>query len=569
LGTASVRTNAINWDDLGYVLHDLEDLDAPFTTQEIEAVIHDMPSEKAPGPDGFIGCFYKKCWPIIKEDLIQALMFFYNNQTAKLSLINTAHIVLLPKKQDAASLSDYRPISLINSAVKIITKLLANRLAPHLNDLVSTAQNAFIKKRCIHDNFIYAQRVVQLLHKKRKPALFIKLDISKAFDSINWSFLLEVLGKLGFSTKWRDWIAALFGTATSRVLINGQPTEMIRHGRGLRQGDPLSPMLFILAIDPLQRIIQVAADKGILSPVLPKAATLRCSLYADDAAVFAAPTSLDIEHLHRILNFFGECSGLKINMSKTEIYPIRLPSETVMQLLPNFPGKVCNFPGKYLGLPLHVRRLRKIDVQPLLEKIGARIPGWKGRFLTTAGRETLVKTVLSAQPIYHMTAFPELKWLIRKIDRIRRSFLWRGETPDKVYGGHSLVNWPTTCLPKVKGGLGILDLERFARALRLRWLWFQWRHKERAWAKMEIPCDSKDRDLFAASTLVTIGDGNTASFWNSSWAQGKAPKNIAPTLFKKAKRKKITVQKALQGNKWISHISPITSEVEIQEYVRL
>ena len=173
-----------------------------------------------------------------------------------------------------------------------------------LNDLVSTAQNVFIKKRCIHDNFIYEQRVIQLLHKKRKSALFIKLDISKDFDSINWSFLLEVLGKLGFNTKWKDWITTLFGTATSRVLINGQPTGMMRHGRGLRQGDPLSPMLFILAIDPLQRIIQVAVDKGILSPVLPKAATtLRCSLYADDAAVFAAPTSLDIEHLHRILIF--------------------------------------------------------------------------------------------------------------------------------------------------------------------------------------------------------------------------------------------------------------------------
>jgi hypothetical protein len=178
------------------------------------------------------------------------------------------------------------------------------------------------------------------------------------------------------------------------------------------------------------------------------------SLYADDAAIFATPTNLEIEHLHRILNFFGGCSGLRTNISKTEIYPIRLANDTVTQLLQNFPGKVCNFLGKYLGLPLHVRRLRRIDVQPLLDKIGARIPGWKGRFLTTAGRETLVKTVLLAQPIYHMTVFLELKWLIRRIDRIRRSFLWRGETPDKVYGGHSLVNWPTSRLPKVKGGSG-------------------------------------------------------------------------------------------------------------------
>jgi hypothetical protein len=119
----------------------------------------------------------------------------------------------------------------------------------------------------------------------------------------------------------------------------------------------------------------------------------------------------------------------------------------------------------------------------------------------------------------------------------------------------------------VKGGLGILDLERFARALRLRWLWFQWRQKERAWNKLELPCDSRDKELFAASTIVTIGDGKFAKFWTSSWAQGQTLQNIAPTLFRKAKRKNITVQKALQDNKWIGHISPVVSAVELHEYV--
>jgi hypothetical protein len=177
-----------------------------------------------------------------------------------------------------------------------------------------------------------------------------------------------------------------------------------------------------------------------------------------------------------------------------------------------FLGKISKFPEKYLGLPLHIRKLRRIDIQPLIDKIGVRLPGWKGRLLYTAGRETMVKTVLSSQPIYHMTAFPEQKWLIRKIDRIRRSFLWRGETPDKVYGGHSLVNWPTVCHPKIKGGLGVLDLERFARALRLRWLWFKWNHKERAWLGLELPCDKRDCELFAASTVVSVGDRRTARF---------------------------------------------------------
>jgi hypothetical protein len=105
-----------------------------------------------------------------------------------------------------------------------------------------------------------------------------------------------------------------------------------------------------------------------------------------------------------------------------------------------------------LGLPLHIRKLRKVDLQPLIDKIGARLPGWQGKMLSTAGRETLVKIVLTSQSIYHLTAFPAQKWLLKRIDKIRKSFLWRGEAPENVKGGHPLINWPTTCLPKEKGG---------------------------------------------------------------------------------------------------------------------
>jgi len=140
--------------------------------------------------------------------------------------------------------------------------------------------------------------------------------------------------------------------------------------------------------------------------VLPKAVTLWCSLYADDAAIFASPNNLENDHLHKILNFFGDCSRLRTNISKTEIYPIRMENNAVTHLR-NITG--TNFPSKYLGL-LHVRKLQRIDVQPLLDKIGARLPGWKWRLLSPAGRrETLVRMVLSSQPIYHITAFPERK----------------------------------------------------------------------------------------------------------------------------------------------------------------
>jgi hypothetical protein len=154
-------------------------------------------------------------------------------------------------------MGDYRPISLIHNLSKIWSKLLANRLAPFLPDLVSNCQSAFVKKRSIHDNFLYIQNLIKELHSKKTPGLFLKLDISKAFDSVGWAYLIDVLKALGFGQKWRNWVCLSLASATSRVLLNGDPGNPIWHARGLRQGVPLSPMLFILAIDPLQGILSL------------------------------------------------------------------------------------------------------------------------------------------------------------------------------------------------------------------------------------------------------------------------------------------------------------------------
>jgi hypothetical protein len=189
---------------LGYPPHDLTELEEPFNEAEIKKTVLHMPSEKASGPDGFLGLFYKKCWPIIGSDLTEVLKAFHSLKTRKLELINEANIVLLPKKDGATNVSEFRPISLISSMAKIITKILADRLAPRLNELISGCQNAFIKKRCIHDNFVYVQSVTRALHKANRSSLFIKLDISKAFDSVSWVFLIEVMETLGFGQKWRN-----------------------------------------------------------------------------------------------------------------------------------------------------------------------------------------------------------------------------------------------------------------------------------------------------------------------------------------------------------------------------
>lgn len=257
-GTYKSRSCSLNFQNLKWEPRELHQLDEPFTEEEIKQAIFSTPKEKAPGPDGFIGLFYTSCWQIIKDDLMQALNHFYSLNQQELHLLNQAYIILLPKKDDPIFVSDYRPISLTHSFAKIVSKILANRLAPELPHIISINQSAFIKRRSIHDNFIYVQELIRELHRKKSMALFVKLDISKAFDSVNWPYLLEIMEYLGFGYRWRNWISSLWCTSSSCCLLNGQPGRRILHMRGVWQGDPLSPLLFLLVIEPLHMLFKVA-----------------------------------------------------------------------------------------------------------------------------------------------------------------------------------------------------------------------------------------------------------------------------------------------------------------------
>ena len=158
IGSHNSREVTLDWGQLHLPSFDLQHLEEVFSEDELKVIVQDIAAEKAPGPDGYIGAFYKSSWTVIKEDVLQAVNYFYSRHDQHFNLLNNAHIVLLPKKTDASCVGDYRPISLSHSVTKLISKLLAVRLSSDLNRMVSHAQSAFIKKRSIHDNFfVYAE----------------------------------------------------------------------------------------------------------------------------------------------------------------------------------------------------------------------------------------------------------------------------------------------------------------------------------------------------------------------------------------------------------------------------
>ena len=201
-GSAPSEGRTLNFETLGFHHLNLDDQDLHFSAEEVWTAIKALPSDRAPGPDGFTGAFYKASWPVIRDELMEAVHAFELGNTRNMNRLNNALIVLLPKKVGANCPSDFRPITMIHSFAKLISKLLSLRLAPRLDEMVSSNQNAFIRSRSIHDNYKYVQRAAVLIRRKKIPMLLLKLDISKAFDTLSWPFLLEVLQAHGFSDKW-------------------------------------------------------------------------------------------------------------------------------------------------------------------------------------------------------------------------------------------------------------------------------------------------------------------------------------------------------------------------------
>ena len=263
------RLGCTEFTDMAYDLtslltqHDLDHLDLDFSQEEIDLVIKSLPNSHAPGPDGFNGFFINKSWNIIKNDFIRLIRDF-SNFNIDLRCINSSIIALVPKKSIPESVDDFRPISLLNYSLNCITKLLSTRLQSVILQLVHQNQYGFIKGRTIQDCLVWAFQFLHIYHKSKKEIIILKIEFAKAFDKLEHQVILQILRSKGFSEKWIGWINNLLSTASSSVLLNTIPGKSFNCLRGVRQGDPLSPLLFVLAADLCQSIINKAWQAGVL-----------------------------------------------------------------------------------------------------------------------------------------------------------------------------------------------------------------------------------------------------------------------------------------------------------------
>jgi hypothetical protein len=315
--------------------------------------------------------------------------------------------------------------------------VLASRLGTVVDSIISKCQSAFIKGRSLADGVVVVNEVVDLAKRSKKECVIFKVDFEKAYDLVSWSFLEYMMIRMGFGNKWRKWMKACVCNGQLSVLVNGCPTEQINISKGLKQGDPLAPFLFLLVAEglsaPSQRAVTLGFFKGFQVSAEVSVSLLQ---YADDTLFIGEACVENLWSMKAILRWFELVSGLKVNFSKSRLFGVNIP--------PNFLEGAASFlhciigslPFIYLGLPVGANPRRTSTWDPVIKTIEKRLFSWRNRYVSLGGRVVLINTVLASIPVFYLS-FLKMPSLVRKtIEGLQRKFLWGGTS-----GGGDKIPW--------------------------------------------------------------------------------------------------------------------------------
>ncbi|KAL9978081.1 hypothetical protein ACROYT_G015562 [Oculina patagonica] len=457
------------------------------TADECLSILKTFAKNKTPGSDGLTAEFYLCFW----NDVVGPLIDCFNDayQKGEMSISQRRGVIsLIPKKnKDNLLLKNWRPISLLNTDYKIATKCIANRLEKVLPTLINSDQTGYVKNRFIGENIRLISDVIDVYEKRNLPGMLLFIDFEKAFDSLEWKFLFEAIDAMNFGPMFQNWIHVFYSNISSCVLNNGFASNFFSLHRGVRQGCPLSGLLFVLAVETLAQSIR---QNNNICGLKLNDTEIKLSLYADDITAFILNDS-SADHLFNLLSEFGECSGLKMNISKTEgmwlgslkqnkgkrsPFDILWPEKYVIALGVAFaydPAVSCriNFEEKIVSLKKTLNR-------------------WSARNLTLIGRICIVKILAISKLVYNTSVLSVSSNICKQVNDICFRFVWKMK-PDKIKR-HTLIG------PLEKGGLNMVDFVMMDKSLKA------------AWAKRL--CEAGDSKWCAAFSLATTHLGGTFLF---------------------------------------------------------
>ncbi|XP_074301046.1 uncharacterized protein LOC141632394 [Silene latifolia] len=443
------------------------------TDDEIKQAMFSIPGTKAPGPDGYSSQFFKDSWAIVGKDICASVRNMISTGNI-LKEANNTILTLLPKVDVPDTVTQFRPIACCNTVYKCMAKVVCSRLSSILPDIIHPSQSAFIAGRDIVGNILICQDLIKLYKRKKcSPRLMMKIDFQKAYDSIEWSYLNEMLRYLKFPDITIKLLMQCVSSPSYSLSLNGEVFGFFKGKRGLRLGDPLSPLLFTICLEYLSRLLgSIPKCHGFKFHPLYARLSINHLCFADDLLMFSRGDLESVTLMLRAFSTFSLASGLQMNKDKSNFYCNGV-TDSVVQAIENA-SEVGSFgPAKYA-----------------VDRVTERIQRLGARKLSYAGRVVLISSVLSTLNSHWARVFIIPKTVMKKIESICGAFLWYGndscERPN-------LVSWKQICQPRRKGGLGFKNLHTWNLALIAKYVWWVEKKADHLWVKWVHAIYIKDR----------------------------------------------------------------------------